>query len=408
MIFVVGDETSQQAGQLGQTLTQQQPGCTIRTFLDTAAVLSALRDLAPKPGVLVSTQPFCEDSLSFVKQVRASCPDTACVWVVCAQEKPALLGAVRQGLVFSVLEKPVDPDTLLLVVRNALDRADWITRLRQTEQAARQSEQARQQADTRFLAAQERLLESERLAAVGRVASGIAHEIGNQLSVLSYAEMIRDRYPADPEVRLFAMSILTARSRLGGLMSELREVSRRHSTDTESVSDLSRPMPLSMVSEPVALSLQDALLILRFDPDFRQRTITKDVADQAQARVHRDKLVQVFLNLLRNALDATQPGGHLAVRLFSEPMTQPDPRVFVQIDDFGEGISRAVMARIFEPFFTTKGERGTGLGLGICRNIVSQHGGQLLLQSPCPRSLQRPIASPGAGSRVTLILPRVL
>ena len=161
------------------------------------------------------------------------------------------------------------------------------------------------------------------------------------------------------------------------------------------------------------LSLQEALSILRFDPEFRQRTIARELDDGAIANVNRDKLVQVFLNLLRNALDATHQGGSISVRVMSDPLgptvnevSDKSAMVRIQIDDYGDGIPSEIMPRIFEPFFTTKGDRGTGLGLGICRSIVGQHGGQLLLESPLPPDAVRPAGVKSAGTRVTIVLPR--
>ncbi|HNO69519.1 MAG TPA: HAMP domain-containing sensor histidine kinase, partial [Pseudomonadota bacterium] len=222
---------------------------------------------------------------------------------------------------------------------------------------------------------------------------------------------IRDRYPDDPEVKLFTSAILTARARLGGLVGEIRDFSRVHGSLPPQHDQLTIHPRFALTPEPVVLSIQEALSILRFDPEFRQRTIDKDLSDNAVASVNRDKLVQVFLNLLRNALDATQPGGSLSVRVKSDPLVkepgQSSAMVRIQIDDYGAGIPSEIMPRIFEPFFTTKGDRGTGLGLGICRSIVSQHGGQLLLESPLPHSASRPPGSTSAGTRVTIVLPRV-
>jgi signal transduction histidine kinase len=76
----------------------------------------------------------------------------------------------------------------------------------------------------------------------------------------------------------------------------------------------------------------------------------------------------------------------------------------IVIDDHGDGIPADILPRIFEPFFTTKGDRGTGLGLGICRSIVAQHEGQLIVESPVPGARR---AGDGPGTRVTVTLPRV-
>jgi signal transduction histidine kinase len=279
--------------------------------------------------------------------------------------------------------------------------------LRRTVTALHFNNAALTQALSQLQAVQERLVESERMAAVGRVASGIAHEIGNQLSVLSYAELIADRYPDDGEIRLFTAAILSARTRLGGLVREIRDFSRVHGQPQTPPIPTAAGAQFSLTAEPVALSVQEALSILRFDPAFRLRSVDRDhaVENQAMALVNRDKLVQVILNLLRNAVDATPPSGAIQIRLEADPPTQPQPQVRLTIEDAGDGIPPDVLPHIFEPFFSTKGERGTGLGLGICRNIIAQHGGELRVDSPL--LVDSPAEQKG-GTRVTVSLPRAL
>ncbi|MBP8195889.1 MAG: hybrid sensor histidine kinase/response regulator [Deltaproteobacteria bacterium] len=427
LIYLVSDDDPHEVARLCSVLGEH-PSYLIKTFRSPTLALAALRSEPIAPPLFLCEQGLRElDGISLLSKVRSQAPDTVRVLLTAHADTQTMLRAINEGGIFQCVEKPWDRESLLLTVRNALERGDMVVQLRRTVAAMQHNNSALSQALRQIHSAQERLLESERMAAVGRVASGIAHEIGNQLSVLSYAEMIRDRYPDDPEVKLFTSAILTARARLGGLVGEIRDFSRVHGTLPPQDDPLAIHPSLTLSPEPVVPSLQEALSILRFDPEFRQRTISRELTDQAIANINRDKLVQVFLNLLRNALDATRPGGSISVRVLSDPLSeplqsgvggrtsrtpgsqpgQPGPTVRIQIDDYGDGIPAEIMPRIFEPFFTTKGDRGTGLGLGICRSIVGQHGGQLLLESPLPPSAPRPAGIHSAGTRVTIVLPRV-
>lgn len=411
LIYLVSDDEPAEVLRICDVLGEN-PSYLVKTFRSPSLALSALRSEPIPPPLILCEQNLRElDGISLLAKVRSLSPDTVRVLLSQHADKQTMLRAINEGGIFQYIEKPWDRESLLLTTRNAIERGDMVVQLRRTLGAMQHNNSALSQALRQIHSAQERLLESERMAAVGRVASGIAHEIGNQLAVLSYAEMIRDRYPDDPEVKLFTSAILTARARLGGLVGEIRDFSRVHGSLPPQDASLASQPRLQLTPEPVVLSIQEALSILRFDPEFRQRTIAKDLSDNARASVNRDKLVQVFLNLLRNALDATQPGGSLSVRVNSDPLAkepgQTPAMVRIQIDDYGAGIPTEIMPRIFEPFFTTKGDRGTGLGLGICRSIVSQHGGQLLLESPLPTDALRPPGSTTAGTRVTIVLPRV-
>ena len=435
LIYLIDDDPDETARIAA--VVHESTDYLVKTFRSANLARSALLAEPVPPTVLICEQAMRDgDGIAFLAAVQKELPDTVRVLLTAHADKHSLMRAVNEGGVFQYVEKPWDPEALLLVVRNAIERGDLVATLRRTVAAMQHNNQALSTALRQIHAAQERLIESERMAAVGRVASGIAHEIGNQLSVLSYAELIRDRYPEDDEIVLFTAAILSARARLGGLVGEIRDFSRVHGAlPRNAAGGPASPQPrIELVEEPVNLSVQEALSILRFDPSFRLRTMDRALDCPAVARVNRDKLVQVFVNLLRNALDATEPGGEIQIRIVADPpdgdlsgqpaalggaSSEPPsrrggptgksvppvaPLVRIVIDDHGDGISPDILPRIFEPFFTTKGDRGTGLGLGICRSIVAQHEGQLIVESPVPGPRR---AATGPGTRVTVTLPRV-
>jgi signal transduction histidine kinase len=411
-------------------------GLRLHLFASTGAALSALHSASHPPALIVSEEIMPDtDGISFLSRVRREYPDIVRVLLTGGADKAALVRAINEAGIYQYVEKPYDRDALHLLLRNACERGDLVGTLRRTVRALRSNNEALSAALNQIQRAHERLIESERMAAVGRVASGIAHEIGNQLSVLSYAELIRDRYPDDGEIRLFTAAILSARTRLGGLVGEIRDFSRVHGKPQASPSQGGHPstdggnvastMSLlaetgpryALVEESVVMSVQEALSILRFDPAYRLRHVERalELGEPAPtALLNRDKLVQVIVNLLRNAVDATPAGGEIYVAIEADPLPEGQvgvvglPQVRILIEDYGEGIPRDVLPRIFEPFFTTKGERGTGLGLGICRSIVAQHSGELRIESPIADDGRSALigAQRGPGTRAVIALPR--
>ncbi|HNN95122.1 MAG TPA: hybrid sensor histidine kinase/response regulator [Pseudomonadota bacterium] len=409
-------------------------GLRLHLFSSSQAALLALHSAEHPPALVVSGELTPDlDGISFLSQVRREYPDVVRVLLTDGADRATLVRAVNEAGIYQYVEKPYERDALHLLLRNACERGDLVGTLRRTVRALRSNNEALSAALDQIHRAHERLIESERMAAVGRVASGIAHEIGNQLSVLSYAELIRDRYPDDGEIRLFTAAILSARTRLGGLVGEIRDFSRVHGKPATGPGPggeegAERVIPAAVLAEAgpryalteesVLLSVQEALSILRFDPAYRLRHVERalDLGEPPPtALLNRDKLVQVIVNLLRNAVDATPAGGEIYVAI--EADAQPEgivaaqtqvPQVRILIEDYGEGIPRDVLPRIFEPFFTTKGERGTGLGLGICRSIVAQHGGELRIESPIADDGRSALigAQRGPGTRAVIALPR--
>jgi signal transduction histidine kinase len=245
----------------------------------------------------------------------------------------------------------------------------------------------RARADRDRLTAQ--LAQADRLAAMGTLAAGVAHEINNPLAYVmaSHAFMgealavLRQRV-ADPVVGEVADALRDAREgaeRVRQIVRDLRTFSRV---------DDARTGPVNL--HPV---LDSSLAMARSELKHRAR-VTKDFRPVPPVLANEGKLGQVFLNLLINAAQAIppgQPGEHeIHLATFADA-----GRAVVEVTDSGPGVPPELRDRIFDPFFSTKriGE-GTGLGLSICRNIVSAAGGEI--------SVHPPVTGRGATFRVTL------
>jgi len=209
----------------------------------------------------------------------------------------------------------------------------------------------------------ESLLRSEKLATVGRLAAGLAHEVGNPLGAIAgYAEVARSRLPpgADPELGVSVERIAQAAARIDRTVRDLL--------------DFARPVPLTLRPVSLAAALEAALRLARVQARFRKVDLVLDLPeDLPPVLADEHHLAQLFLNLLLNAGDAMQGSGR--VRVSGRPAAGG---VEVEVADTGPGIAPEDLPRVFDPFFTTKdpGE-GTGLGLAICHRIAETFGGSI-------------------------------
>jgi signal transduction histidine kinase len=276
-----------------------------------------------------------------------------------------------------VVNKPCDMRDLELKIRAGLERLELQAELRESRKSVRA---ARGEAAT----ATERLVEAEQLAAVGRVVRGIAHEIGNQLALVGYAEAIKSRVADDPELSEFADVIVTAQKRLASMVDEIRDFA-------SAGQDPGAGRALAREPSDLAGVVDEALSIMRYDRDVRDRKIERDYRDRPLAAVERQKFAQVIINLVSNAALATSAGDVITVRV--ETNNDAGTAV-VTVADRGCGMPEDVLARLGEPFFSARADRGSGLGVGICRGIVERHGGALTFESEV-----------GAGTRAIVAIP---
>ena len=246
----------------------------------------------------------------------------------------------------------------------------------------------RDQSQVRAL--QERLLAAERMEAVGRLASGIAHDVNNVLAAVSgYAQLLsREVADSDRGGRHLA-GIFRSVERAGDLVAQLMAFARQQHL-----------VPIEQDLCALVLDLDD--MLRRLLPDDVSLVIRREV--EAPVRADASQLQQVVLNLVLNARDALPGGGTIRVHVDVVELADDGPETDdlpagryarLVVEDDGVGMPPEVVHRCFEPFFTTRGaEGGNGLGLSTAYGIARQSGGDL-----------RVVSVPGEGSRFTLLLP---
>lgn len=223
------------------------------------------------------------------------------------------------------------------------------------------------------------MLEKEKMVAIGQMAAGVAHEVGNPLSSISaIAQMLkRSKAPDLPTEQLDLIEMHIKR-----IMGTVRQLI-----------SLARPEPEGWELTDIGQTLDDAVKLISFDRRAKPVDIhLKRTQVLPASYALRGQLQQVFINLLLNALDAMPDGGTLNISVAPQKKKR---YIDVRIQDTGHGISNEAGRRIFEPFFTTKQPgQGTGLGLSVSYGIVQKHGGSIDFES-----------SPGEGTTFTVQLP---
>ena len=222
-------------------------------------------------------------------------------------------------------------------------------------------DQARQERDK----AQAMMLQTAKLASIGEMAAGIGHEINNPLNnILSYAKLI-DRGLGEDHAGLKRD------------LASLREEAMRASDIVRGILNFSRQVSTSFTPFEACPWLEETLGLVQRQAEKRKVKLVSDCPAGMLLSGDRGLLQQVLVNLLLNAIQASDPGRHVYVRLFEEGAED-----CIEVVDEGHGISPEDMERVFDPFFTTKavGE-GSGLGLSISLGIVEQHGGNIRLKN---------------------------
>ncbi len=215
---------------------------------------------------------------------------------------------------------------------------------------------------------QTRLSRSERLATLGQVAAGIAHEIRNPLvGIGSNAFLLLDEFDASDPRHADLEMILKETKRLDRIVNQ--------------IIDYARPRELAPVLYPLSDLVDEVVKLLDTSLAAKHLRVDKFLSPTlAPLHADHDQLKQVFLNIFHNAIDASHDGTAIDVTAFELPRGQ-NAGIVIKITDHGIGIPDKALAHVFEPFFTSGKRHGTGLGLAICRNIIESHGGEIQITS---------------------------
>ena len=225
--------------------------------------------------------------------------------------------------------------------------------------------------------------DAEKLVAVGELAAGVAHELGNALAVVSGAVQFLlaktdEASPSRPYLEVIHRNVAAGDRIIKGLLS------------------FARPSPPCLDATNIEPILEEACLFLKEEMAKARIEVCRHYwPGPLQVLADAQQMEQVFLNILLNAIQALPRGGTITLRTVPEPLGPPSAGVRIEIADTGDGIPLEYLRRVFDPFFTTK-EGGTGLGLSVSRRIVAAHGGELGVES-----------QEGRGSRFTIRLPMV-
>ncbi len=235
----------------------------------------------------------------------------------------------------------------------------------------------------------QQLIHAEKLAAMGTLAAGVAHEVNNPLaSISSLVQMMRSQEGHSPETR----------EKLNMISEQISRITQV----TRDMTNFARSRPAAKTDVDVNAVIRTALRLASFDKAFQELDVSTDLADDLPTVfADEDQLQQVFLNLFLNARDAMVDSnissphvgkGHAAEISISPPDAVLTIKTFretdhirIQIADTGVGIDTAAVGQIFDPFYTTKpAGKGTGLGLAVCYGIVTAHGGRIEVDQNAP------------------------
>jgi signal transduction histidine kinase len=277
------------------------------------------------------------DGIEFMRELRARGSTTPVIFVTTADSVELAVQAMKLGAEDFLQKQEGYLEVLPLLVREAIERQ----RLR--EEKARLEQQLRQ---------------SEKLASLGILAAGLAHNINNRLTSLkTFFELLS---PEDKHLPIDPHFVEVCRQDLDKIVLLVQELTRYALSD-----DSPRP------PEPLPDLIQRALGHLDDEIQRKQIRLVTQFEKVPEIPLDAEGVKQLFINLLKNAIQATPLGGEIRVSVRSEPC-----EIIATVEDSGPGLPLEVRDKVFDPFFTTK-DHGLGIGLYICHKIASQHRGRI-------------------------------
>jgi signal transduction histidine kinase len=375
----------------------------IRVATDPADALALLAE-EPVTVVISDQRMPGMNGIEFLQRVKERSPATMRIMLTGFLDVGAAEQAVNSAEVYRFFLKPWNDDDLRITVRSAIRQyrlreenerlqAETMAQKQALEDVNRDLERKVDERSKKLLEYERRMLHESKMAAIGTLAGGVAHELNNPLSgILAFSQILLTEHRSSPQLTEDLTQIEQCAVKCKRIVDSLLRFARRSEED-----DARAPVDVHNL-------VRKAIAVGRMQKGFRAVQLEEALdAERSACLVDGDQLVQVFVNLIINATQAilaTERAGALRVssRVVPGPADGPDllPDLLeVCVADNGCGMTPETRSRIFEPFFTTKAPgEGTGLGLAIVHNILQAHGGSIHVDS-----------EPGQGSELTVRLP---
>lgn len=315
--------------------------------------------------------------VEMLAELRRRRPDIAGIVLTAFADMPSLEGAINRANVFRFMRKPWQPREIIEVLEQA---SAFVVQRRTIEKLvqllANRSEELRASLDE-LQAQQQMVLHLERLGTIGKLAAGVTHDLRNLMVAFRALEWETANVAIPGPLR----EILSLGLR--GVENMVRTLGTLH--------EFAKTGALSLDLQAVdpAAIVRDAVAIARMDREFNLHLVACEVPEGLPSVLgDQQKLTQVLVNLVRNALHATRPEERIRVTASAQ-----DGAVVIAVEDEGPGIAPELCARLFQPFASTKGDQGLGLGLYMARLIVLSHRGRIELVDR-PRGARFEVAIP--------------
>ena len=312
--------------------------------------------------VVITDQRMPEMSgVELLEQIRDLKPDVAGIVLTGFTDPPALISAINRARVFRFLKKPWQPDDILEAVRQASEHVYQTRAIRRLVGLLAKRTDELDASLVEVRRTQSQLLHLERLGTMGKLAAGIVHDLRNLMVSLGYVESVLQQRNVAPDVM---ESVQVGMQGVGNLIHTL-----------EAMHQFARGGSLTIEKAMLKPSLvvHDALAIARMDMGFRAHKVAVNI-EEGLPQVHgdRQKLTQVLVNLVRNAVQATAQWRQIGVEA-----TRRNGHVVFAVEDEGPGIPAEVKENLFKPFVSSKGEGGMGMGLYMAKLIIDSHQGEI-------------------------------
>lgn len=316
--------------------------------------------------------------VELLTELRQRRPDLLGIILTAYADMPSMESAINRANVFRFMRKPFEPADIVQALEQA--SADVVQRRtieKLVELLARRSEELRASLDE-LQNQQQMLLHLERLGTIGKLTAGVTHDLRNLMVAFRAAEWEMEKATVPPALREIVTLGLAGAENMVRTLGTLNEFSR------------TGKLELDLQPIDAAAVVKDALAIVSMDPTFKLHRVSSDIRpDLPRVRGDHQKLTQVIVNLVRNALHATKPGERVVVS--TEPR---DGGLAFAVEDEGPGVAPEIRERLFEPFTSSKGDKGFGLGLYMARLIVVSHRGNIALIDR-PRGAKFEVVLPG-------------